>query len=126
MTENTLSLTPVTPAGEATVVGGSLRELVESHPAQAGRVASARVLKADGVRLVHLAFDDGQQLTEHTAPVPILLQCLTGRFTLEVSERTIELGPGGIVHLTRRLPHAVTAHGASRLLITLLDSADWE
>lgn len=126
MIEDALSVTPVTPAGEVTVVAASLGELVEAHPGQPGRVASSRVLKADGVRLVHLAFDDGQQLTEHTAPVPILLQCVTGRFTIEVAERRIELAPGGIVHLTRRLPHAVTAHGESRLLITLLDSADWD
>lgn len=126
MTEDALSLTPAIPVGEVTLVAGSLGEMVEAHPGRPGRVASSRVLKADGVRLVHLAFDDGQQLSEHTAPVPILLQCLSGRFTIEAGERRIELSAGGIVHLTRRLPHAVTAHGESRLLITLLDSADGE
>ena len=39
---------------------------------------SRTVMGAEGARLVLFAFDAGQELTEHTAAVPVLLQVLRG------------------------------------------------
>jgi quercetin dioxygenase-like cupin family protein len=82
---------------------------------------SRTVLKAEGVRLVLFAFDEGQELTEHTAAMPVLLQVLTGRLRITAAGRSVELAPGGVVHLGTRLPHAVLALEPSRLLLTMLD-----
>lgn len=82
---------------------------------------SRTVLKAEGTRLVLFAFDTGQELTEHTAAVPVLLQALTGHFTITSAGRTVDLRPGDVIHLGSRLPHAVVALEPSRLLLTMLD-----
>lgn len=82
---------------------------------------SRTVLKADGVRLVLFAFDVGQELSEHTAAVPVLLRVLDGRLTVSAAGRTVELASGGIVHLPARLPHAVIALEPTRMLLTMLD-----
>ncbi len=82
---------------------------------------SRTVLKADGARLVLFSFDVGQELTEHTAAMPVLLQALDGRLSVTAAGRTVELVPGGVVHLTARLPHAVRALEPTRLLLTMLD-----
>jgi quercetin dioxygenase-like cupin family protein len=82
---------------------------------------SRTVLKAEGARLVLFSFDAGQELTEHTAAMPVLLQVLDGRLTVSAAGRSVELVPGGVVHLTARLPHAVIAREPSRLLLTMLD-----
>ena len=37
---------------------------------------SRTILRAEGVRLVLFAFDTGEELTEHTAAMPVLLQTL--------------------------------------------------
>ena len=81
---------------------------------------SRTVLKADGARLVLFSFDTGQELSEHTAAVPVLLQVLDGRLTVSAAGRSVELVPGGVIHLPARLPHAVRADEPSRLLLTML------
>jgi quercetin dioxygenase-like cupin family protein len=82
---------------------------------------SRTVLTADGARLVLFSFDSGQELREHTAAVPVLLQVLGGRLSVSAAGRSVDLGPGGVIHLPARLPHAVVAVEPSRLLLTMLD-----
>ncbi len=81
---------------------------------------SRTVVKASGVRMVLFAFDAGQELTEHTAAVPAILQVLDGRLQVTAAGNSVELVPGGVVHLDARLPHSVLAHEPSRLLLTML------
>ena len=82
---------------------------------------SRTVLKAEGARVVLFSFDAGQELTEHTAAMSVLLQVLDGRLTVTAAGRSVQLAPGGVIHLTARLPHAVLALEPSRLLLTMLD-----
>jgi quercetin dioxygenase-like cupin family protein len=82
---------------------------------------SRTVLKGEGARVVLFGFDAGQELTEHTAAVPVLLQALDGHFTITAAGRTVDLRPGDLVHLGTRTPHAVVAIEPSRLLLTMLD-----
>jgi len=96
----------------------AIADLVEVAP---DSTVSRTVLKAEGVRLVLFAFDEGQELTEHTASVPVLLQALDGRFEITAAGRTVTLGPGDVIHLGTRTPHAVVALAPSRLLLTMLD-----
>ncbi len=92
--------------------------LVEVAP---DSTVSRTVLKAEGARLVLFSFDEGQELTEHTAAVPVLLQVLDGRLRVSAGGRSVELAPGGVVHLPTRMAHAVLALAPSRLLLTMLD-----
>jgi quercetin dioxygenase-like cupin family protein len=82
---------------------------------------SRTVLKAEGVRLVLFSFDTGQELTEHSASAPVLVQALDGHFVITADGRAIDLRPGGIVHFGARLPHSVVAREPGRLLLTMLD-----
>jgi quercetin dioxygenase-like cupin family protein len=97
---------------------GDLGSLVE---VSAEATVSRTVLKAEGVRLVLFSFDAGQELSEHTAAMPVLLQVLDGRLTVGAGGRSVELTPGGVIHLPARLPHTVVALTPSRLLLTMLD-----
>ncbi len=85
---------------------------------------SRTVMRAEGARLVLFGFDAGQELTEHTAAVPVLVQALDGHFLITAAGRTVDLKPGGIVHFAARLPHAVLAKEPGRLLLTMLDKRD--
>ncbi len=87
---------------------------------QAESTVSRVVLQAPGARVVLFAFDAGQELTEHTAAAPVLLQVLSGRLTVTADGRAVDLGPGGLVHLAARLPHSVLAHQPTLLQLTLL------
>jgi len=83
---------------------------------------SRTVLKGEGARLVLFSFDTGQELSEHTAAVPVLIQALDGLFEITADERTVDLRPGDVIHLGARLPHSVLAKEPGRLLLTMIDS----
>lgn len=84
---------------------------------------SRTLLKGDGVNLVLFSFDTGQELSEHTAAVPVLLQAVDGRLDVTVGERTVPLSPGDVIHLAARVPHSVVAREPSRLLLTMVTAA---
>jgi quercetin dioxygenase-like cupin family protein len=81
----------------------------------------SRVLFGDErLRLVLFAFDEGQELTEHTAPVPAVVQVVSGRFRLTLASETVEVDSGAWVHMPAHLPHSVVALEPGRLLLTML------
>jgi quercetin dioxygenase-like cupin family protein len=81
---------------------------------------SRAVYKDDAVRLVLFGFDTGQELTEHTASVPAIVQVISGRMTATVGEDTVELLPGSWLHMAPHLPHSVHATEPSVMLLTML------
>ncbi len=83
---------------------------------------SRTALRAEGVRVVLFAFDAGQELTEHTAAVPILLQVLDGRLRVGAEGARVELAPGGVIHIGTRVPHELFAIEPSRMVLTMLDA----
>ncbi len=81
----------------------------------------SRVLHHDDrLRLVLFAFDAGQELTEHTASVPAVLQVVSGRFRVTAGGDTFEMGPGAWLLLDAHEPHSLLAEEPSRLLLTML------
>jgi quercetin dioxygenase-like cupin family protein len=95
-----------------------LGALIEVAPES---TVSRTVLKAEGGRVVLFAFDAGQELTEHTAAVPILLQVLDGRLRVGADGQQVVLAPGGLVHIGSRVPHDVLALEPARMVLTMLD-----
>lgn len=83
-----------------------------------------RVLyRDDQIRVVVFAFDEGQELTDHTAAVPALVQLVSGRIRLDLDGEPVELEPGSWVRMEASLTHAVVALEPSVMLLTLLRSA---
>ena len=83
-------------------------------------VLSKVLYRDDKIRVVGFAFDTGQELTEHTAAVPVVIQVVSGRFEFTVGDQTTEIGPDSWMHLKASVPHSVIAIEPSRLLLTLL------
>lgn len=81
----------------------------------------SRVLyKDDNVRLVLFAFDTDQELTEHTASMPAIVQIISGRAELVLGEEKTVAVPGTWVHMPAHLQHAVLALEPTILLLTLI------
>ena len=95
-----------------------LAALIEVAP---DSTVSRTVLKAQGVRVVLFSFDAGQELTEHTAAVPVLVQVLDGQIRVGVAGLYVELEPGGVVHIAARAPHEILARTPARMALTMLD-----
>lgn len=97
-------------------------DLASMIQVQPEATVSRTVLRAENAKIVLFAFDEGQELTEHTAAMPVLLQVLEGELRVTADGRDVTLLPGGVVHLTTRLPHAVYATKASKLALIMLDA----
>jgi quercetin dioxygenase-like cupin family protein len=102
------------PASTSTVALATL-----APPTTAG-IASRTLLKTTGGKVVHFAFDAGQELTEHTNPNHAVLQVLTGSLHLTLGGEPEQVRPGHLVHLPPQLPHAVRADEPCTFLLTLL------
>lgn len=88
----------------------------------ANSTVSSTVLKAEGARLVLFSFDAGEELSEHTAAMPVLLQALRGSLQVTAGGRTVHLRPGDLLHLDTREPHSVLADEPSIMLLTMIDA----
>jgi quercetin dioxygenase-like cupin family protein len=83
---------------------------------------SRTILKGEGARIVLFSFDAGQELSEHTAAMPVIIQALDGSLEITADGRTVTLEPGDVIHLQTRVPHTVLASKPSRLLLTMIDN----
>jgi quercetin dioxygenase-like cupin family protein len=84
----------------------------------------SRVLYQDErLRLVVFAFDEGQELTEHTAAVAAVLQVLRGRLHLTLGTEEVTADPGAWIRMPAKLQHSVRALEPSVMLLTMLPGA---
>jgi quercetin dioxygenase-like cupin family protein len=97
-----------------------LSDLVTAVDVPAEGTLSKVVFKDDRIRVVLFAFDTGQELTEHTASVPAVVQMLSGRIRLSMGDEVVEAAPGDWAHMPANLPHSVLALEPSVMLLTLL------
>lgn len=77
------------------------------------------VFNADGLRVVLFAFDTGEQLTDHAATVPAIVQVIRGRLEITLGDETREISPGSWVHMEPHLVHALVALEPSVVILTL-------
>lgn len=74
----------------------------------------------DAIRVVVFAFDEDQELTDHTAAKPAIVQVVRGRIRLFLDGDAVELTAGSWVRMPADLNHAVVALEPSIMLLTLL------
>ncbi len=80
----------------------------------------SRVLfSSGGLRVVVFAFDEGQELTDHTAAVPAVVQVVHGLLQLTLGDDVVEIAADSWVHMEANLNHAVLALEPSVMLLTL-------
>jgi quercetin dioxygenase-like cupin family protein len=85
----------------------------------------SRVLyRDDRLRVVGFAFAAGQELTEHTSALPVVIQVVTGRLALDLGGEKTEATPGSWIRLPARLPHTVHATEPSVMLLTMLPAPE--
>lgn len=83
-------------------------------------IVSRQVVSNEAVKVTVFGFAAGQELSEHTASKPALLQVLAGEGTFGLGDEVVEVGPGAFVYLPPHLPHAVTARTPLVLLLTMI------
>jgi len=66
------------------------------------------------------AFDQGQKLSEHTAPYDAVIQILDGKAGLTIGGKQQEVSQGQIIIMPANVPHAVNASERFKMLLTMI------
>ena len=83
-------------------------------------IVSRRLHDDESCRVVLFSFAAGQQLSDHTAAVPVTIEVVEGAAEIGVGGETIEAPAGTWLHLAANTPHSVVARTPVTLLLTLL------
>ena len=89
---------------------------------QDGAVVSRILLKRGGGTVTLFAFDEGQSLSEHTAPFDAVAHVLEGEAVITVAGAPVTVAAGNLVLLPANRPHAVAAATRFKMLLTMIRS----
>jgi quercetin dioxygenase-like cupin family protein len=87
---------------------------------QTGAVVSRQITKAEGGNVTLFAFDEGQELSEHTAPYAALVHVLDGEVEIVISGKHYLLRAGEIIIMPANEPHAIHALKKFKMLLTMI------
>ena len=83
-------------------------------------ILSRAIHSDDDARVVLFSFAAGQQLSDHTAAVPVTLEIVQGEARITLGDEEVEGRPGTWIHLPADLSHSVLARTPVTMLLTLL------
>jgi len=84
---------------------------------------SRTIYRDDNVKIVLFGFSGGQELSQHTAAVPAIIEILQGDARVTLDEEEKELSAGSWVYMEAKLPHAIYARTDVVMLLTMLSGA---
>ena len=87
---------------------------------QAGSVVSRQITKSEAGNVTLFAFDEGQELSEHTAPYDALVHLLDGQAEVRISGRSFSLSSGDAIVMPANEPHALKAVRRFKMLLTMV------
>ena len=94
-----------------------LAGLLEYAP---GAVVSRTLAKSKAGTLTVFAFDQGEELSEHTAPFDAYVQVLDGRAELVIGGESLLPEAGETVLMPANVPHAVRAVERFKMLLIMI------
>ena len=97
-----------------------LADLAHETPPPTNGILSRTVFQDDWVKAVAFGFAAGEELSEHTASLPAILQFVQGEATLTVGDDSLEAQAGTWLHMTAGLKHSIRAKTPTVLLLLLL------
>lgn len=90
---------------------------------QEGSVVSRTLVSKPTGTVTLFAFDEGQGLSEHTAPYDALVQMLEGEAEITVAGKRIHARAGEMVLMPANQPHALKALTRFKMLLTMIRSS---
>jgi len=87
---------------------------------QDGSIISRTLVERKGGTITAFAFDEGQGLSEHTAPYDALVQVLEGNVSVTVSGSIYDLEEGDLILMPAGEPHSLRAVTPFKMLLTMI------
>jgi quercetin dioxygenase-like cupin family protein len=89
---------------------------------QDGAVVSREIVKKSTGNVTVFAFDEGQGLSEHTAPFDALVQVVEGEAEISISGQAHRVLGGEMILMPAGQPHALKALKRFKMILTMIRS----
>jgi quercetin dioxygenase-like cupin family protein len=89
---------------------------------QRGSVVSRTIIDKKTGTVTLFSFDEGQGLSEHTAPFDALVTLLDGEAEISISGKPLHLREGEMVIMPANQPHALKAIKRFKMVLTMIRS----
>ncbi|WP_085535289.1 cupin domain-containing protein [Massilibacteroides vaginae] len=99
---------------------GTILKLDEMIDYSKGGVISKQILKNAAGNITLFSFDEGQGLTEHTAPFDAMVQVLEGEVEIRIGGKPNLLKQGETIIMPANIPHALQAVKPFKMLLTMI------
>ena len=97
-----------------------VKQLVNLLQYQDGSIVSRVLLKNKGGTVTLFAFDEGEGLSEHTAPFDALVVVLDGEACIQIAGEKFTVGQHETITLPANNPHAVKAATKFKMLLIMI------
>ena len=87
---------------------------------QAGAIVSRMLVKNPSGNVTLFAFDEGEGLSEHTAPFDALVIGIEGQAEISIKDKRQLLNEGETLLLPANIPHAVMPQGKFKMLLIMI------
>ncbi len=87
---------------------------------QKNNIVSREIIRQKNGTVTVFAFDQGQGLSEHTAPFDALVQVLEGSAEIRIDGKPYRLKAGQIMVMPEAHPHALTALTRFKMMLTMI------
>ena len=95
----------------------TLADLIQYQP---GAVVSRTLVDRPVGTLTAFAFDEGQGLSEHSAPYDAIVQVLDGAVDVTIDGTIHRVGEGQMIIMPANHPHSLKAAGRFKMLLTMI------
>jgi len=99
-----------------------VNRLVNLVEYQRGAVVSRTIIDKKTGTVTLFSFDEGQGLSEHTAPFDALVVLLDGEAEISISSKPLHLREGEMVIMPANQPHALKAVKKFKMLLIMIRS----
>jgi quercetin dioxygenase-like cupin family protein len=113
---------PETPSKPKGLVSAQVARAIELVSYQEGAVVSREIIKKPTGSVTLFAFDEGQGLSEHTAPFDALVQVVEGETEIIISAQSHRLQGGEMILMPANQPHALKALKRFKMILTMVRS----
>jgi len=96
--------------------------LVDLVDYQEGSVVSRTLIDKKAGTVTIFAFDEGQGLSEHTAPYDALVYLLDGEAEVVISGKAVRLSEGEMVIMPANQPHGLRALERFKMILIMIRS----
>jgi quercetin dioxygenase-like cupin family protein len=96
--------------------------LVDMIDYQQGSVVSREIIKGKTGTVTLFAFDEGQGLSEHTAPFNALVYLVDGEADITISGKPHRVRQGEMIIMPANQPHALHARRKFKMLLVMMRS----